>query len=245
MIDQVVGQPRSIRVYSPDPVPEITDHFKTAMVSVEHVPLSASAGSEFITVREGETFLGGASLDTVRKLVDPPVSEPWDEDRRASSYRELLDLLADVTFVGFDRRQMLAVSREIEDRAWRIDDGELHATFTAAEALDDQLAVYEQLATRVGLAVHVYVPDDEDLPSPSGVVVHPVDPAAIDDVWSVAYLGGDPVHATVLIGEEGGAEVSAATGTGDEPPPPGFAGVWTDDQEKVEAVIETFADLTE
>ncbi|MHB9288330.1 DICT sensory domain-containing protein [Halobacteriales archaeon Cl-PHB] len=241
LVDSVVGAPRSIRVYSPDPVPALEDHFAATNVTVEHVPLPAAADSAFLTVHEGDEFLGGTSLAAVGALLEPSVAAPWDEGRRETRMDDLLDLLAGVSFVGFDRSQMLAVSREIEDRAWRLGDGELHATFSKAKAVAGQRAVYRRLATRDALSVNVYVASGAAIEPLPGVTIHEIEPTALDDVWAVAYLGGDPVNATALVGQESnvaaGLEGNAGRTAG------GFAGCWTDDPAKVETVVETITDL--
>jgi hypothetical protein len=94
------------------------------------------------------------------------------------------------TFASTDRRGMVAATREIEDRAWRVRRGRLRAGFQHVRALVDQRAVYAQLS--LVLDVHAYAaPDGRRRPPDVGSVTVHLDAAPeIERSWFVVYDGG-------------------------------------------------------
>jgi len=76
-----------------------------------------------------------------------------------AAFRDFLDLFDETVFTAYDRRQMLATSREIEDRAWRVCGGALYAGFQSSNALRNQASLYGQFGEKEALTVHVYVAD--------------------------------------------------------------------------------------
>lgn len=221
LIDRVQRERRTITLYAPEPSEPLETHFEGQYATVEHVFLPAEAGPPFLTVREGGRFLGAIGAEALRALADPPGDTPFGRREGADALRPLLDLLAETQFVAFDREQMLAASREFEERAWRVGAGEFHAGFRSVAALAAQRDVYDQLATRDGLSVTLYVPD-ADLPTLPGVTVRPFAADADADVWFVAFDAADPAQSCALVGEEG---------------PDGFRGFWTYDASLVREVV--------
>jgi hypothetical protein len=143
--DAVAARRRTLTVYADEPRPEIASHFEgwTVEVRFDRLPVGAAAG--FVTVRQGTEFLGSVDL----RLLGPLLERPAPGTVGTADERPLdavLALLDDTTFRTFDRRQLLAVSREIEDRAWRVGSGGLHAGFQDRAAFDAQQAVYARLS---------------------------------------------------------------------------------------------------
>lgn len=226
LIDRVESTRATIRVYAPEPVPAVEDSFAGMDVRVEHVPLEASADNRFLTVHRGDQFLGAVGLAELPNLDRNSIPPPADPSREESAYGQLLSVLSEETFQTFDRRQMLAIAREIEDRSWRVGDGELHTAFQSSAAFAGQRQIYEKLADRGSLTVRCYVGADEPPPASDPLTVYAVDSAALGAVWTVAYHG--PAGGTALVGEERAD---------------GFVGFWTDDSDCVATVIETLQAL--
>ncbi|WP_152041216.1 DICT sensory domain-containing protein [Salinigranum salinum] len=112
-----------------------------------------------------------------------------------------LSTLDRTTFASYDLRGMVAATREIEDRAWRVGRGRLRAGFQHVRALSDQRPVYRQLATV--LDVHTYAVPDGPPPDLGDAVVH-LDPAPeIERSWFVVYDGGgSAANKCALLAEE-------------------------------------------
>ena len=231
--DQVADRRKRITVYGPEPPEDLSDLFETWNVTVDYEHLPTAPEDAFITVHEGEEFLGGVSAAALATLTSPTVGEPWDESAREESYRELLELLDDTLFYSGNRRQLLATSREFEERAWRRESGALHATFQSEDAFDQQIEVYGRLAGRSDLAVHVYAPEEwrpveaapEWVPSTDGVDWHDADSEELGETWLVAYDGGEePEQECALVAfEEDDGE---------------YQGFWTYDPGLVDDIID-------
>lgn len=96
---------------------------------------------------------------------------------------------------------MLAASREIEERAWRIGEGTLYAGFEREAALVDQLDVYDRLASHEMLTVTAFI-DDTWGRSASDLTVVP-DSDEIGAFWFVVFDGaGSDLQKCALVAEE-------------------------------------------
>jgi hypothetical protein len=126
--------------------------------------------------------------DEVVTIVPLAGGDDAEIEETTDALTSALSTLDRTTFTSYDLRGMVAATREIEDRAWRIRDGRLRAGFQHVSALYDQRAVYTQLAT--ALDVHVYAVPDGTPPEMGDVTVH-LDPAPeIERSWFVVYDGG-------------------------------------------------------
>lgn len=108
-----------------------------------------SDAGEFITAASIETVLGN------------------DEETAGfeiEAYQSILDYLDETMFTSYDRQRMIAASHEIEDRAWRIGSGSVHAGFQMLSTLEPQIDTYEQLADRNSLSVRVYAAPEGEIP---------------------------------------------------------------------------------
>jgi hypothetical protein len=171
LLDDLSAQRRTVTVYAADPPSDLAERLADWNVDVRFDRLPPDSGSGFITARQGDDFLGSVPLETVAMLFEPPSRGLDAQSSRTGSVEPLLELLDDTLFQSFDRRQLVAATREIEDRAWRHGRGELHAGFQRPDALDDQRTVYERLA-KSDLDVHVYFEGEWDAPPITGVTEH-------------------------------------------------------------------------
>jgi len=210
-----------VTVYAPERFEPLADLFPTRNVTVSHRQYPDDGSGGFVVVRHAGAFQGALGLDRVRESLPPPVSDPGD--RRDASFREFMNLFEGTAFAATDRRQLLATSREIEDRAWRVGRGTLYVGFQSPDALAAQRSVYERFGERDDLAVHLYVSTEWDRPAIPGVRIYSSDSDEIGAVWFVAFEGG------------GSDEYKCAL-LAEEREPGEYRGVWTYDPARVDEV---------
>ena len=199
-LDAVAADRRTLTVYAAEPRPEIVDHFEGWNVEVRFGRLPEGTTDGFVTVRRGEEFLGSLDVRVLDALLEPPASIGPPGETSGPPLENLLALLDGTTFRSFDRRQLLAVSREIEDRAWRHGSGRLHAGFQRPTALAAQRAVYERLAAR-GLDAHVYFDGAWDDDPIADVAIHTDTEGELGRFWFVV-LAADSVQDCALLAKE-------------------------------------------
>lgn len=124
------------------------------------------------------------------------------------------------------RRELLAVSREIEDRASRVGEGTLRASFQTLSTFRSQTSVYRTLCAENDLEIHVYGVEDWTPPAIDGITYHTGEGARFEPYWALAYDGGpDETQASGLVAEEH---------------TDGYTGFWTNDAATVETIAATF-----
>lgn len=176
---------------------------------------------------ESERFRGAVTVATLERLLAPPrATDEQVADAVSPAYGAVLDLLDDTVFASLSRRQLLATTREFEDRAWRTGDGLLHVGFQTADAFADQQSLYRRLAAGTSLDVHVHLADQRV--DTEEMVVHAGGEYA-DRYWFVAFDGpGDSQCALVAEQRDGDDN--------------GYVGAWTYDPDLVAGVV---ADVTD
>ncbi|WP_435062789.1 DICT sensory domain-containing protein [Halobaculum sp. EA56] len=223
-IDSVEGREKRLTVFDPptdDVVAELREYFASQAVRIE-VGSTDSGLSGYVVLSDEDDDEVLAAVD-LRHLEDDLSVAPG-EDRPFSPILEHLD---GTIFTSYSLRQMMAATREMEDRAWRVGTGELHAGFQRVDALRAQTGVYEDLATK-DLDVHTYCAPADDLPEIEGVTLHAEDADEIRESWFVVFDGGgDPTDACALLAEERGA-----------PDERRFYGFWTYDYAIVSDVLD-------
>ena len=208
---------------------DLAEQFEARNVHVRFVPLPSTGPEPFVVLcRDGE-FRGAASVDLLREFVRPPVHRPADVSELSPGYRALVALLDDTVFASLSRRQLLATSREFEDRARRVGRGAFHVGFQSERALAAQRALYRRLAAETDLDVHVYATADDaptatgtDLAA-AGATVHREPAAEIGRYWFLVFDGGGDDQSFALVAEEHG--------------PNAFSGAWTSDPALVERAL--------
>ena len=154
---------------------------------------------------------------------------PGDNDARPpASYSEpVLDHLEETLFTSYSIKQMFMASREIEDRAWRVGSGELHAGFQTLDVLTGQADAYNQLGAQTDLSVHAYaapVSETPAVPNTEGFTLHVERDEEIEKTWFVVYDGGgvDENKCALLAEERGSRE---------------FYGFWSYDPDTVDYLL--------
>jgi len=213
LIAGVESHRKTLTVYNADPSAAATlrERFTERNVAVESARTPEGPDAYAVLHRDGE-FITAAALEDVLA-------------RGEGGGNPILEYVDETTFTSYDTRQMVAASREIEDRAWRVGAGELHAGFQSVSVIETQLDTYEQLAGREGLAVHAYGYPDAAVPDHEGFTIHVERAEEIRDSWFVVYDGdGDDARKCALLAEER--------------EPRSFYGFWTYDPDTVDWIID-------
>jgi len=227
-IDDIARRRKTLDVYTDreTTVSELAAQFSTRNVRVSQNAYSAGDGPEFIVIRnrDGEPE-GAVGIEQFRKIIAPDIHPPWTLSDTNGELTDLLDFLDNTLFTSFNRRQMLAVSREIEERAWRVDGGTLYVGFQNAMAVTAQAAVYNRFARHSAVDIRVFIEDeiDEQLHGSIGVVSG--GGAEIGRFWFLLFDGD-------------GTDQSKCGLLAEERDPGQYYGFWTYEPETVDEIIE-------
>ncbi|MFC6836104.1 DICT sensory domain-containing protein [Halomarina ordinaria] len=221
LIAGVEAHEKTLTVFNADEdvVESLREHFSDRNVVVEQGD-AAGGPSDYVVLSKDEEFLTAASVEQV--LNPRRDARPYFEH---DGGRPILDHLDETMFTSYDTRQMVSASREIEDRAWRIGAGELHAGFQKLSVLETQLDVYEQLGDRPNLDVHAYAYPDVDFPDHESFTVHVERSKEVERSWFVIYDGA-------------GVDANKCALLAEEREPRRFYGFWTYDPDTVDWLLE-------
>ena len=205
-IEAVEGQRKTLEVHTDDDevLEALRRQFETRNVDVCHRSLGSLADPGFVIVRSGDgEFRGALGLDQFRAILSPRTHPPWELAEADDDRADLFSFLENTLFTSYSRRQMLATTREIEDRAWRVGTGRLYTGFERASALAAQTDVYERLGSHDALSVAVFIDDEWTDPVPDGVTVVEEPDSELGDYWFVVFDGGEnDQKACALLAEE-------------------------------------------
>lgn len=229
LLDRVRGSHKEFVVYADERAnDDLANPFGSHGVRVERRPLPSERIDPFlvVTTDEGE-FAGAIAVDDLDGLLEPPVEPPGATDAVSEGYRVLFELLEETVFSTMRRSELLAVSREIEDRAARADGGTLRVSFQRYSAFLPQVEQYRWLGDKSGLDVHVHALADETPPALAGVHYHPDPAGALERYWALAFEGdGRPAETTALVARQDDDT---------------YEGFWTDDPETTREVASKLA----
>lgn len=219
MIADFRGTDRRCVVYRSGDETEIETWLGGHGVAVEARPLPPDGPGPFIEIHDGGEFVGIIGVDAVEGLTEPPIVRPGEGGETSEAYRVLFELLEETVLSGMTRRELLAVSREIEDRAFRAGEGTLRVSFQNLSTFESQVDAYRSLGAETDLDVHVHGVEDWTPPTIPGVTFHVEGAERIEPYWALAYDGGgDEARACGLVADDRSD---------------GYAGFWTDDPEVV------------
>lgn len=223
LLSEIRGREKQFTVYRSGDETDVEVQFATHNVGVTHRELPPGGPYPFLVIEENGEFAGAIGLEDLNWLLEPPIVRPGEHDGVSDGYRVLFDVLDETVFTAMERRQLLAISREIEDRAFRVGSGTLRVGFQTLSTFESQVEVYRQLATRTDLDIHVHGVADWTPPEIAGVTYHGVTDHALERYWVLAFDGGpDETQACGLVGQE---------------QPDGYSGFWTDDAEIVGDIV--------
>ena len=223
VIDQVADPSKTFKCFHTGPI-DILRHFDSDPGSVELHTIPDAGSDGFVLYYEDDEFAAAIPVESFAILENPPLEPPWTARDVREPLTHLIEVLDDTSFVDYNRRQMLATSRVVEERAWRYGYGTLHVGFQSTDALELQQPIYAELATRSELSIELYVSDGVDGPVPPGSVIHEVSDDLLGACWFALYdAAGDTVNTCGLLAEER--------------EPGSFHGFWTQDPDRVSSII--------
>lgn len=201
---------------------DIPSWFTTQNVAVTHQPLTSSAPEPFLSIESGGDVVGTLTLAQLNELLTPPIIGPGNDAFVSEGYTVLFEVLDEAVFTALGREQLLTVSREIEDRAYRVGHGTLRVCFQTFSTFKTQLPVYRYLAEATDLDIHIYAVADWEPPGIDGITYHEVGDTELDLYWLLAFdAGADSGEACGLFAREDGES---------------YTGYWTDDRATIERV---------
>lgn len=202
-IEDVEQRRKRFTVYSADDETDVVDRFSTRNVTIEHRRLPSNGPDPFVVIRDDGAFAGAISLDDLEELLSPPIVRPENLEGLTDGYHVLLEVLEETLFTGLNRKQLLATSREIENRALRVGQGTLWVGFQSLSIFKTQTAVYRRLGSETALDVHICGEPDWTPPELEHVTYHQDGDGSLADFWYLAFDGGeDPTQACALVAQE-------------------------------------------
>ena len=219
LFDEVQSHGKRFIVHTRDDEDGLSDRFANHRVTVERRDLPPGRPAPFVAIEDNGEFVGALGLDALEGLLEPPLVRPGDSEEISEGYRALFEVLDGTVFTALGRQDLLAVSREIEDRAFRVGQGTLRVAFQRLSAFEAQVETYRRLAVDTELELHIYGIDDWDPPAIPGVTYHEI-AGGLTRYWVLAFDGGAESCALVARAENGR-----------------YAGFWTDDLELTGEVL--------
>lgn len=223
MFDSMLARVRQtdhhFTVYADERTPSVEGWFSNHSVEVERRTLTAGVPAPFLSVERNGEFVGVISIETVERLLEPPIVRPESHDGLSPAYRALFEVLEDTVYTSMKRAELAAISGEIEDRAHRFGAGTLHAGFQRLSTFQPRVATYRRLAAN-GVDVHVYGKPNWEPPTIPGVTYHTCSGGSLVRFWVLAFESGP--RSDQYCGLLAREEVN------------GYTGFWTDEAETVE-----------
>lgn len=213
---ETVNRGRRLVVYRTEDEDGSEGLFATRNVTVDRRTIPVGGPEPFVEIRKDGEFVGVLGLDVVEELTDPSAVPRTEREDVPPGHRVLLEALDDTVFASMDRGHLLAVSREIEDRAYRVGRGTLRVAFQAPATFDPQADRYRRLAAETDLDIHLNGVGTRIEQAIEGVTSHP---RTDDRYWVLAFEDG----------EDGGQSCALVARERAE----GYRGFWTNDPDTV------------
>jgi len=195
-------------------VADLREYFTTQNVTVTGRRTASGEPEGVVVLQLDEEVLAAVPAEQLDELLAGGALRDSGIGIDDTDYHEILQHLKETTFTSYDKARMITISHEIEDRALRVDGGQLYTGFQYASKLLDQRGLYEQLAT-TAVDIHTFGVPDETVDI-EGVTHHPVDNEEIERSWFVVFDGdGKDRYKTALLATEQA--------------PNQFYGFWSDD----------------
>ena len=212
-----------VTVYRSEAEPGADSSLERHGIPIEYADLPPAGPEPFVVIEVDGEFTGALALSAFDALTDPPIVRPGVGEGVSRPYRVLFEALDDTFFQALTRRQLLAVSREIEDRAYRVGTGQLRVGFQSLSVFRSQVDVYRHLATETDLDIHIYGSDDSEAPDIPGIRYHTPADEEFERYWFLAFDGGAAgSQASGLVARENNGE---------------YDGFWTDDPQVVGEIL--------
>jgi len=201
---------------------DLRDRFADRNVDVVAESTGSGRPGEFLTLSDGDTVYTATDLDSFYDTI-----AGQDRHLGEDTGQTVLDHLDETLFTSWSISRMVAASREIEDRAWRVGRGSLHAGFQTLSTLEGELDRYDRLGESA-VDVHAYAVPDIDPPSHGDLHLHLDRSDELANSWFVVFDDGDV--------EDGVTQKCALLA--EEREPRTFYGFWTYDAATVEYIVD-------
>ena len=201
---------------------DLRDRFADRNVHVVRETTGSGRPGEFLTLSDPDGVYTATDIDAFYDSLE-------DRDRVLSEDvgRGVLDHLDETLFTSWSIGRMVAASREIEDRAWRVGRGSLYAGFQTLSTLQGELDLYERLGDSA-VDVHAYAVPDIDPPDHSTFHLHLDRSEEIAKSWFVVFDDGTSDDATT----------QKCALLAEEREPRKFYGFWTYDPSTVDYIVD-------
>jgi len=232
VINYVKENEKTLAVFNPPSdstlVDDLREYFSTQNVVVTNEWTESGDPAGIAVLRHNQIVLAAVPVDQLEELLGGGALQQDGLGTDDSAYHEILQHLKETTFTSYDKRQMIEISHEIEDRALRVNGGRLCSGFQYASKLRDQQDRYRRLATQP-LDIHTFgVPDGQPLDI-EGLTHHAEANEEIERSWFVVFDGnGEDRYKTALLATERS--------------PNSFYGFWSDDPGVVDRIMEYLDD---
>jgi DICT domain-containing protein len=233
IIDYVKGNEKTLVVFNPPAestlVSDLGDYFATQNVTVASQYTESGEPAGIVVLRLADEVLSAVPVEQLEELLSGGALRETGLGVDDTDYHEILQHLKETTFTSYDNSQMIAISHEIEDRALRVNSGQLYVGFQYASKLLGQRDRYQRLGTQP-LNIHTFATPEKPPVEIPGVTHHAENSEEIKQSWFVVFDGdGEDRYKTALLATEQS--------------PNQFYGFWTDDPGIVDT-IGTYLDNT-
>lgn len=232
MLDSLVSDrgkaDRRFVIYRRDGDQDLGEWFANHDVEVEYRPLPPEGPDPFVVIEADGEFAGTLGVAELTWLTEPPIVRPGEREGLSEGYRVLFDLFDETVFTTMHRRQLLAVSREIEDRVYRTGKGTFHVSFQTLSTFESQIEPYRRLAADTDVDIHIHGLADWTPPTIPNVTYHGYSETSLERYWVLAFDGaGGRTQPCGLVAQEDSDE---------------YSGFWTDDRETVGKILTELAE---
>ena len=200
----------------------LRERFADRNVRVVSETTGSGRPGEFLTLSDEDGVYAATDLDAFFAEFSDRDHHLSDEGRET-----VLDHLDETLFTSWSIGRMVAASREIEDRAWRVGEGSLHAGFQTLTTLQGELDRYEGLGDSQ-VDVHAYAVPDTDPPENCSFRLHLDRSEELARSWFVVFDDES----------EGTGTTQKCALLAEERDPREFYGFWTYDGATVDYIVD-------
>jgi len=225
LIAGVESHERTLTVFNADEsvTADLRERFADRNIDVVSETTGSGRPGTVLTLSDADNVYTATDIDTFYETVAERDRHLGDEENRT-----ILDHLDETLFTSWSIQRMVAASREIEDRAWRVGQGSLYAGFQTLSTLKGELDRYDRLGGSA-VEVHAYAVPDTEPPANSSFRLHLDRGEEVANSWFVVFDDGTP----------GGDETSQKCAlVAEEREPRKFYGFWTYDDSTVAYIID-------
>jgi hypothetical protein len=225
--DIVGSQKKKLEVYTADRTvaSETKAQFSTRNVQVTSHQLPSAVEDGYILIRDdNDDFQGALGIDTLQAIISPEIHPPWALSDSEVDLTELFNFLNNLIFSSYNRRQLLAIAREIEERAWRTNAGTLYTGFQNSTAFTAQTPVYNRFARERNIAIQIFIENEWETELADTIEVVSDAGDEIGQFWFVIFDGA-------------GSELEQCGMLAKQNDPDHYFGFWTHDPDLITEII--------